>query len=515
MDSLVSGRQLAITGVVLSSILAAFLVSPASAWLSISLVLICSALIASARIAFYEMKYGAATGEKRARIWLVAGFATFFSLLLSVLMPPLQSPDEGAHLGRAYGLLEGEVLVVDFGERANQHVDDGLLKYISAWGERLPFKPEVQVTRDFDSKTRGVEWGGGVAEYYNPAAIYFPALYSPASLGMGVARALEQPPWIAVSWARLGMWLFASISLILALYIAQTGHRMMCAVAILPMSMAQAGSANLDSTTISLSLLLLGLFSWRTSKADRATKEIVARADVAIWVIIFLLAMAKPIFLVMLLPPLYWLIVGGKRWKLALPLAVLGSVLVWQAHVAISFSNPNPAIAGSPFGRLLEAITSPIDTLTLFARTILHKWEFYWRSMVGILGWLDTPLESGTYVGAAAVLVAALVGDMVEKNETSIWVKVLLFCTALAYCAGTLLLLWATWTDPASATIEGVQGRYFLPLLPAIGMSLSGMIGSSSQWRGRYDFAFLLMCVVYMIFITVDLPTNLILRYWL
>ena len=487
-------------------------------WLLLSMFLLALALFSAAQVARVTVAEDVNGEGERGLLFrsVIVGFAAFFSLLMSVLVPSLQSPDEMAHVARAYTLLENDVVVSNLGSRTNQQLEDGLHLYSQLWGSNLPFKPDARVTPQIESDSRSVRWKGHETPYYNPAAIYFPALYAPAATGIGLARALHQPVWVAVTWSRFGMWAFSVAALILALAIVQSGRRLMCASIILPMTLAQLGSANLDSLTIAGSFLLLAIFNWLFSlKSDRASPLTQSWGWTSAWLLIALLALAKPIFLVFLALPAL-LIMRRGEWHRAVPaIAILVVVLGWQAHVAGSFSNPNPAITVSPFSRLADALFSPIETGKLLVLTFQVKGEFYWQSMVGILGWLDTPLLAGTYTSAAWLLGLALLSDVMSVRRISGAGRLAFAGTSLSYLLGTMMLLWATWTIVGNSVIEGVQGRYFIPLLPALAMILGGAASLPGRAGKLFQRFITFYFFSYMVFLTVDVPTTLINRFWL
>lgn len=488
-------------------------------WLMLSMFALALALLSAARVA--RTVVVEQSSRRRGFEFLffrgvVVVFAAFFSLLMSVLIPSLQSPDEMAHVARAYTLLENDVAVQKLGARKNQQLEDGFHLYVQLWGSNLPFKPDARVTQQIESDSRSVRWTNHETPYYNPAAIYFPALYAPAATGIGLAHALQQPVWVAATWSRFGMWGFSIAALMLALVIVQSGYRLMCAGAILPMTLAQIGSANLDSLTIAGAFLVLAIFSWLYSiRSQDALPQDRNWAWLAAWLLIALLSLAKPIFLVLLALPVP-LILRSRNWRRAIPtVVILVLVLGWQAHVAGSFAAPNPAITVSPFARLIDALLSPIETFKLLVLTFRVKGEFYWQSMVGILGWLDTPLVAGTYVSAAWLLGLSLLSDVVSREHVGMSGRAAFATTSAAYLLGTMMLLWATWTILNNSVIEGVQGRYFIPLLPALAMMLGGLVKVPEKVGVVLQRMIACYFIVYMLFLTVDVPTALLNRFWL
>lgn len=448
--------------------------------------------------------------------FLIVTFVGFFSLLMAVLVPPLQSPDELAHINRAYSLLQGNVMLEKLGLRENMYVEKSLLDYGNMWGTALPLKPDVQIKREMELKSRKIRWSESQVAYYNPAAIYFPALYAPASVAMGLARNMSQPPWVVMMWARLGMW-GASVCLLgLALLIVRGGFRMMCGVALLPMCLAQFGSGNLDSVTITGTFLFFAIFSWLFSAEARAfTEEVRFCAWKSALLLLGLLALAKPVFLVLLVLPAFLALRDRDVAKLIPGIVILFFVLAWQYHVAHYFSNPNMAVTGSPFDRLARTLMSPGEALALLMRTFEIKARFYWESMVGILGYLDTPLLKGTYTASGILLALALVSDLLAPVRLGPAARSALGVAAVGYVVGAMLLLWVTWTVPESKTIEGVQGRYFLPVLPVLAITFGGLV-PGRHWAVPMFQRLVTACfVAYMITLVIDIPTILLNRYWL
>lgn len=489
-------------------------------WLVASLFACLATLALAARVALVARQQAMAdqesSGGQRRFGMHVTMFAGFFSLLMAVMIPPLQSPDEMAHLSRAYSLLRNDVMLEQLGERANLRMERSLQAYGQLWGSSLPFKPDVQVGREMERESREIRWSGEEVFEYNPAGIYFPAMYAPAAAGLGLARNLDQPPWVMAMWARFGMWAVSIIALGLALSIVQTGFRLMCATALLPMSLAQIGSSNLDSLTITGAFLLVALFTWICSPASRSVAQDVRTcAWWSSWLLLALLALAKPVFLVMLTMPIFWAL-RTRNWRNSVPIiSILMIVLVWQYHVSTMFANPNPAVTESPIARLIETLLSPLETVSLLIRTFQEKADFYWHSMIGILGWLDTPLLAGTYRFSGWLLAFALLSDMLSPTRAGITARVSVASTAVAYVLGSMLLLWVSWTPAGHPFIEGVQGRYFLPLLPALGVVLGGL-ATRQHWvfppmQRLITFYFF----IYMAVLVVDIPTALINRYWL
>lgn len=512
---------LLLSGVVLFLVFALVRMLHASVWLAVSILLIlfalfCAYLYARQSLASLHASTSAESKPRQVVAVFVGVAIGLSSLVFSVLIPPMQSPDEYAHVSRAYALASGDVFMEAVGKRENQTIDKGMLAYMADWSGYLAFKSDVQVSKKFDDEMRLRDWSEQEVAQYNPAGAYFPALYAPASAALALARQLKQPPWIAVYWARLAMWAVSVLAILLALCIVRSGFYLMCAVGMLPMTLAQLGSANLDSMTIGFTFLAIalmssGVFGGRDGARER---DVSTWRLLGCWLIIVLLVLAKPIFVVLLMPPLWFAVTRRSRLLAACSLATLAMVALWQLHIARNFALPNPSLSGSPVMRLVDTLLSPLDTFALLSRTVIERYEFYWESMIGILGWLDTPLNPGLYAFAGVLLIMAVIADMVSPNPSPVSLRILPALVGIAYFFGTLLLLWVTWTPPGSPFIEGVQGRYFLPMLPVLALAFGVRKGNSSV-AGAAGWVFLFSSVAFVISVVVDVPSLLLARYWL
>lgn len=453
----------------------------------------------------------------RARYRLSVGVLVclgLMSALMASLVPPLQSPDEDSHLRRAYSLQEGVFFISPNSRSApqNQRVDVGLERFTMAWLNHLATKPHNRATPALEALSRQQDWTGDQSEMFSAGAAYFPVLYWPAAAGLALAQAMDQPVWVANAWARVSMLLVSLLAIALALAIARAGFHVVCATALLPMTWAQFGSVNLDSMTISLGILAAammsaGVYGSRTPLGRDYSSGVRAGA----WTLLGLLVVSKPLFLALLLPPLAWSLRPHARWNL-LPIGLILVVLAaWMVHMAQSFVDVRLQPGASAFARLWEALISPVDTLQLLCSTLAHHHVFYWKTMVGVLGWLDTPLPDAIYVYAAVLLGVAVLADSATPNAAHWQDRSAYAAAAVGYVLATLLILWAAWTPEGAQVIEGVQGRYFLPILPLAALA----VGWGHRRGAAMVNVFGIVAAAYVLLVMMELPRVLLYRYWL
>jgi len=111
--------------------------------------------------------------------------------------------------------------------------------------------------------------------------------------------------------------------------------------------------------------------------------------------------------------------------------------------------------------------TNPFDFVKMFLRTMFEKTEYYLGSMVGNrLAWTDTEISWGVISLLLILLAFSIVWNESEKVKD--------ICLKERLSAGILLLcelvgfhaIMLVETRVGQVTIFGVQGRYFLPLIP-------------------------------------------------
>jgi len=111
-----------------------------------------------------------------------------------------------------------------------------------------------------------------------------------------------------------------------------------------------------------------------------------------------------------------------------------------------------------------------IPYIGIIFRTFFHEMRFYLVSFVGILGWYDTHLHRWFYL---LFLILLTLTVLCENNDQFYFSRrqklflLLIFCLCLflSYTA-----LYLTFNPVGSRVIQGMQGRYFIPLMPLLAL---------------------------------------------
>jgi uncharacterized membrane protein len=128
-----------------------------------------------------------------------------------------------------------------------------------------------------------------------------------------------------------------------------------------------------------------------------------------------------------------------------------------------------------PLWKLQFMLRQPAHFPTLLAGTY-HYIDDYWLQLIGILGWLDTRLQPWTYPVLSILLLAVLCVPLDENPKSRLRIAVVSAFGLVGYCLTVFLVFYLTWTSLDAEQIDGVQGRYFVVVLPLVAALLSALI---------------------------------------
>lgn len=425
--------------------------------------------------------------------WAPAGFLALALLtgwLLAGLLPLGQAADEGAHAVRIDALSHGRVL----GHRDG--MDGGITAPPTLLDVAMATMPRNVQTLAGRNKAEGVPWGAPARFVeLGTIATYFPAVYAPAAAAVKLTRWLGATPAQSFLAGRQCNVLAFGLLGTAALGLARRGRAVITAALLLPMSLGLAASLSGDGLLIAFAALAAACLT---------------RGDERGWWgaagLLTLVGLTKlpyaPLLLVLLAPARP---AAQMRWGVVAVSAAL--MLGWtafnQATVMGVFSRPpyeaGPLWPGPP--RRFDAIdpaaqlqvlgADPLQAVTLAVRTLTER-PSLGKDLVGVLGWLSIPLPGVLYAAWAAVLAAVGLALLIEPGPARLGQRVSpvgLLAVALSAWA-IMLAQYLGWTLVGAAVIDGVQGRYFLPLLPFLCVSVPCL---RAAWPPRLAAGLLLL----------------------
>jgi len=408
-------------------------------------------------------------------------------LMMALLTPPGEVPDEPAHMDRAAGLLHGVILA-------------GRKSYIDPNTQKLAWQAGFKEDAGLAQAAGGQETMIGNLPVYTAADFlavraipsdhrkvfvhmantvkFFPAAYVPAALGLALGLAVNAPPYVCFYLGRLFM-LAAFLALgVLALGLTEYGEAALLSVLILPSTLLLAGSMNQDGVLIAVACLACAALTRGTRRMRLLSIVLAVLLVGAKLPYIFLLG----VFVLPLSSPDFWRRVRDAALACA-------PVLVWVAlvglFVAVPFNrapyHPGPLYSGDPnvlFDRtsvsanLHILLAQPSRFITLPWSTSVAQGPVILAGLAGVLSSFEVSFPA-TYdwlwCGCLAVAFAGLAFSprLVAPAPRAAWVN-FLFVSFLLLASYWLILIgeYLDWTNVGMDFISGMQSRYLLPMLP-------------------------------------------------
>ncbi len=400
--------------------------------------------------------------------------ATIAVLLLSLLVPAFENSDEFNHFDRVDQISRGGLIATRFAGPMTSGglADPGIGKVDQIIGT-VRFHPERKVDVSMIGRASAIGWTSADPVTFANTAIYAPMLYAPEVAGawLGKIAGLSIVHSLMLSRAAGGL---SSVA-IATLAVAMSGEcaPLLMVILTLPMSLSLFASVSQDGAMLALAALSVGLLNrLRTlPKADSAA----TRALFWLCLCVALLAIGRPAYAPFVIVPLLL-----SRFSLRMRCLAAGCIIcalaAWSISVATyTMINASVDRAVMPSLQLRGLLQHPARIVSLSINTFAGRQgmegQSYFHEMVGVLGWIDVVLPGWFYRLAGWTLSLAVVGSTVRRHPllsrpASGW----LFLAATLACGLVFLLEYLTWSPVGFPFVDGVQGRYFLPiavLLPA------------------------------------------------
>jgi hypothetical protein len=454
--------------------------------------------------------------------------------MLAEFTPPGQVPDEPAHMARAESLWRGQIIghrqTMASGPDGKSYISAGVdvneALFLDAFGQVTSISGRPVVTAQNQQAEQAISRGRDIGFATIPNTVRsFPAFYLPAAAGIELGWLAGLSPYHCFLVARLGM--LASFLCLgaAALSLATFGGGFLLAVLLLPMTLFLAASLNLDGQMIGAACLGAALL----------TRNAIAPGGSAAAVALMLIAAAKPPYLPLLFCRAVPLRGPQLAKRLAVAVAAVLMVLFWAAIIAktvivrmeVGPYHPGALWPGDktatlyftdPAGNLQVLLGKPIRFLVLPLHSLWTLGHQNISEAIGGLGAAGNSLAKSWFLcwGAAAVIAfagATLPGRadaLVWRGMDAILVGVMLIATIYGFELSTYL----SWSHLGDPVIEGVTGRYFLPVLPFLPLTVPKLKLSNPDFIAACRLVSIFPVCLLGLFDTIYLPLKLIDIYY-
>ena len=399
----------------------------------------------------------------------------FFGVALSVFTPFATGFDEVAHLARIFDI-SGLHMMPNSGP---DHKTAFFTEFTTLSQRRLFFRDQgFALFKPDHFRVQGNYGGMTIKE---TASTYPPLIFLPQAFVAGVGWRLFNLPIIPVTiLIRLvGLAIYLGISYI-ALRVIPIGKWGLLVVALTPTALYQASTVSGDGFTSAVSFLFIAQVVYAVLKTE---EKISNRQLIALCVSIFLLSVAKQGAIILF--PLVLIIQRGRfstrsqRISLGLVILIATFLHFFWYFLTIESLTIGPKSLVTSLGAIFNQL---LEYLQAFARSLLLYHKRLYTTMVAAYGYWIGEAPKSIYWVFPLTLLLSLFTD--RKNENLTPGKRLFFFSMMIFSWLVILMLYTivlftagNYQGTEKITFVLKQGRYLIPYLPLLVVSLAGLYG--------------------------------------
>lgn len=397
-------------------------------------------------------------------------------IIFLIAMPIFKNHDEIWHWYRAYEVSEGALISGIKGTTMPETVYS--VMPLEEW-EGIKYstlKEKSQIVLD-ETKEAFISAG--------TASVYSPIQYIPQTIGILLGKIFTDSILSIGYMARIFNMIIAVLLTFLAIKIIPFGKKIILLIMYIPIIIEGFTSLSPDAMTISVSFLFIAYVF--NLKFNPDIKQINLKHKVILAILSIIIALCKIVYiplvgLLMLLPKEKFKSTKQK-W---INVVLIGGIaliinLIW---LKISAAYLTDFRGGDSKFQVLNILMHPINYMQMLLYSIDLNGNSYILSMFGSnLGWGElVNLNSIIPYALFILLIGITIIENDIKDKFNIFDKTIIILIILAIGGLIFTSLYVQWTTVGSTSIQGVQGRYLLPILPLIAI----LIGSCIKVKNNY-----------------------------
>ena len=396
------------------------------------------------------------------KIYLI--LVIFFGIFYIALFPPGGVPDESPDYKRTLEVSEFHLV----SEMKDTYVGREFPNNITTVFEPGTYK---DMLKNKDLKLEGEK------SFINFAtkALYAFLCYIPQAIGVFIGRILNLPIIIQVMLGKIcNFAMFVTLTYLSIKYIPNKKNLMMF-LCLIPMTMQEAASLSPDCMIIALSITLVSFVSWaRVTKKVFEKKHFIALSLLLIFLSVCKIVYLPFCFLILLIPKECYKNIKNKMiYTISILLISMIISFIWL-KICSPFLYSFTVYRGSnPDEQLKYIISNPFKYLKTILVTIKTDGVLYLEEMFGLyLGRIA--IVTSKFLAYFSMLIVFILLSINNARKSMLKVIEQIFVGLII--VGTFILIFTSlylqWTPVCSKYIIGIQGRYFIPLIPLISLLL-------------------------------------------
>lgn len=394
------------------------------------------------------------------KLFLVLGLTIGITYVFA--LPISRAPDEESHFFRIYEITTGHI-ISDISPDGKDHgsFQASNIEIVRDFKENNVKYSDVINNLSLNSDNNSQSFITTSAFNYNPI------VYTPHLIGMGIGEALHLPFLVTAYLAKLFNCLFCIFILYFCIKTIPFLKKFIFLIAFFPITMQAMTSLSADGfmTVIAIALITFVLYATYSMK-HRFTK----RHYALILALCLILSLSKVVYaaLCLLLFAIPKERFKNQKSKYITILTVGGiciiALILWFFLSATSIGSANSTNQDILFH-------NPLMYLAILIKSISTNFDIYIKGTFGgYLEWFNIVL-SPIYIFTSLVIFILLCKEARDNYAISRTLRILSIVIFSLITLATFTAMYTGWTKPGETIIDGVQGRYFLPILLLIPLS--------------------------------------------
>ena len=404
--------------------------------------------------------------KKFEKIYLM--FAISCGIMMIFLMPPFNVPDESSHFSRAYK----DSLFVTTEDDGRFYFPKAINKFASKYANNVNFSDIKIYSRNYLSDMfKPVDYNiidEKPSDYSNVKYLSF-VPYIPSTLIILAGRLSNIAPLVLLLLCRFVNLMIVIICCYYAIKNVPHFKKAFLVVTLFPIFIQQSAAINMDYLTNAVAILLISFIIQLIYKKDKITnKEFAILGGLC-----FILSLGKFGYFPILL--LFFLVSNDKfknkyqAWAIKIAF-ILGTLIL---SFFFSLSAATGGTATNVYG-IKYLFTNPIDSINVFIRTAFARldqdiFRGFFDGFAYSTVWHQSLFKTFMYLMYFVFIIMSDEND----EEISKISRCVLFGITILVIGIVYAIAFSQWTKTGERLINGIQARYFLPVLVPIYIGIS------------------------------------------
>lgn len=386
-----------------------------------------------------------------------------FIIPILFIIPPLSVPDEVYHFYKSYGLSEVDI-TKNIGKELSNH-ELSVPKNITCINySNIQALNKVQNINDI-GKCMAER---GNTNIYNPHMDNNAILgYIPQAIGIKIADALSDSPVFIFYLGRVFSLIFSFGLIYLAVKITPKHKNIFLLASTMMTFIQQTVSYSYDSVLHAVCILFTAYCLKLIYSKEKITIKHMIVPILSFFVMLNIKQVYLPLGIMLLFIPKDKC--KNKLWLIILTIII--SLGLWKGFSIFTNIGYNAVSSGSNEGmkQLTYLLNNPFDIFNIITNTYKNYFIFYLEGLIGYFGWFAFRVDRIYILVYFLLFLYAFLG---ENSKLKTINKIFLMICNIVMIVGIFAAMYLFWSDYKLPFVEGVQGRYLIPLVVPIIISL-------------------------------------------